>query len=416
MSDVLREALSERADAVDPPRLDTQAVVASGEQRLRRRRLGAVAASVLAVALVVGVPAAVLELRHESRSVEQPEVPTPPEKGDEKVVTGPRPLVYAEGPELHVGDRTLALGKMRAGHGIVGASPDSMVSLHVTDAGAVFATFDGRIWFSDGSSAEHIGTVPGPRREPGHTTFVHGLPQSWIETDDAGSRAAWLEHPSRGRPQLVVYDTAARAVQSRVVLPVPQGVGKAQFPGWEDAESGLYGDHVYWHLVIVPRYGSIGPPRLMRTKLSTGTTERATRRMLAAERYGNPRTLVIGKGAEAEVVTGRDGQAFQRFGSRLEPVRFDHDITNANYRVPAFHPVTGEQLRFRAPARLAESNELVLFQWMDDDRFALSTRPLFGSNERRDLVICRVSTERCEIAVRKGPGAWLLLPEASLPG
>jgi len=77
MTNALRESLARRAHAVEPPPLDVHALVSVGEKRLRRRRFGAVAGSVLAVALAVGVPAVVWELGDEPRSVEQPKPPVP---------------------------------------------------------------------------------------------------------------------------------------------------------------------------------------------------------------------------------------------------------------------------------------------------------------------------------------------------
>jgi hypothetical protein len=155
----------------------------------------------------------------------------------------------------------------------------------------------------------------------------------------------------------------------------------------------------------------------MRTSVSTSTHEPATRRMLAAERQGRTRTLVVGRGADAAIVSAQDLQGFQVKGSRLEPVRFDHDVTNANYFVPLFDPLTGKRVHLRAPKALERSNEVVLFQWLDDDRFVLSTEPRWFADERRDIVVCRLSTERCEITVRKKPGRWLALPsEWGFPG
>jgi hypothetical protein len=176
----------------------------------------------------------------------------------------------------------------------------------------------------------------------------------------------------------------------------------------------VHGDHVYW-----TRYSGDGngQARVMRTSISAALHEPATRRMLADERQGRARTLVVGRGSAAAVILPRDEQHFQVRGDFLEPVRFDHDVTNANYFVPVFDPVTGERLRFRAPQGVQRSNELALFQWLDDDRFALSRMPRWeNQDERRDIVVCRISTERCEITVLKGPGLWLGLPGQGFPG
>jgi hypothetical protein len=407
MTDVLREALARRAQAVDPPRVDVDSLVAVGEKRLRRRRRGAVAGSVLAVALAVGVPAVVWDLRDAPRSVEQPKPPGPPEEVHEEVAV--RPLVYAEGSTLHVGSRTIDTGLTPS----PGASrlPDSrlMRALHVTDDGAVFTTHDGRILFSDGSSVQHIGGVAGrDQLRNGAVADRCGncLSPEAVQTDDAGSLVVWLEHARGGRFTLVVHDTSVREVTARLDLPLPRG-------GYVFLED-VYGDHVYWTRHSGPEGAS---SRLMRTVVSTSTHEPATRRVLAAERQGKARTLVVGAGPEAAITTAQDQQGFQVRGSRLEPVRFDGDVTNANYFVPLFDPVTGKRLHLRAPTGLQKTNEVVLFQWLDDDRFVLSTVPRWVATERRDIVVCRLSTERCEITVAKKPGHWLALPsEWGFPG
>ncbi len=427
MNDVLRETLARRAHAVDPPGVDVESLVARAEKHLRRRRVGAVAGSILGVALVLAVPAALVDLRDEPRSVEQPKPPAPPKQDpkQDKDIAAQRPLVYAEGSILHVGSEEIDTGFTPAyspiSAGAVG-SPDGvkfsgkgdripaskvMNDLYVTDDGAVFTTYDGQIWFSDGTSVQHIGGVPGKdqlREGALADSCGNCTSPGAIESDDSGSRVAWLEHASGGRHELVVFDTAERAVRTRLTLPLlPRAYGFL-----ED----MYGDHVYW-----TRYPWRGGSRsqLMRTTVSTSTHHRATQRMLAAERQGKAR-LVVGRGPEAAGVTPRDEQSFQALGSRLEPVRFDHDVTNANYFVPVFHPVTGERLHFRAPAGLEKTNELVLFEWLDDDRFVLSTAPRWTTGERRDIVVCRISTEQCKITVRKNPGNWLGLPKVGFPG
>ena len=422
MNAVLREELAQRAHALDPPGVDVQALVAQGEKRLRHRRFGAVAGTVLAVALAVGVPAAVVDMRDEPKSVEKPKPPEAPKKDEN---ASARPLVYAQGTVLHVGSKEIDTGLTPAySHVAAGAvvSPDGatftgpdecipaskvMNNLEVTDAGAVFTTYDGQLWFSDGTSVQHIGGVPGKNQlRNGAIADSCGncMSADAFETDDTGSRVAWLEHASGDQLDLVVYDTAERAVHSRLALPMSPH-------GYAFLES-MYGDHVYW-----TRYSARGGSRqqLMRTVVAASIHEKATQRMLAAERQGAAR-LVVGRGPEAQSVTPRDEQSFQVLESRLEPVRFDGDVTNANYFVPVFDPVTGKRLQFRAPEGLQKGNELVVFEWLDDDRFVLSTEPRWVSTERRDIVVCRISTETCEITVRKKPGNWLALPSVGFPG
>ena len=143
MTNSLRESLARRAHAVEPPALDVHALVSAGEKRLRRRRFGAVAGSVLAVALAVGVPAVVWDLGDEPRSVEKPKPPEPPRKVE---APGTRPITYGQGQTLHLGNSEIDTGL-------------DFLSVAVTDDGAALTTIDGGIWFADGRTVERIGST-----------------------------------------------------------------------------------------------------------------------------------------------------------------------------------------------------------------------------------------------------------------
>jgi hypothetical protein len=411
MTDVLREMLAERAHAIDAPRMDASALVARGEKRLRHRRLGAVAGSVLAVALAVGGPALVMDLRHEPRSVNQPKPLPPPKKGDDGIKPPARPLVYVEGSVLHVGSRQIDTGMTPALVGVQAEAmtghhvPDSQImnSLQMTDDGAVFTTLDGRLWFSDGETIVRLWGVPGDDRVGGVVGDV--------QTESAGSRVAWLAQLNSVQRELVVYDTAEGALLSRVEL-----------PGHPVRIVDMYGDDFYWE-TTTGRSGN--GPGLMRTVLSTSTHESATQGMLAAERQSQTaRTLVVGQGEDAQLVStdgggdpvttaDPDDPSFRLSRSRLEAGLFDQEFQDVV--MPIIDPVSGKELRFRAPAHL-QIDKLALFEWFDDDRFVLSTRPALHSAERRDFVMCRKSTEQCEVILRMKPGPWLALPGVGMPG
>jgi hypothetical protein len=65
------------------------------------------------------------------------------------------------------------------------------------------------------------------------------------------------------------------------------------------------------------------------------------------------------------------------------------------------------------------AERLYLFQWLDDDRFALLDGTGWNSGEYRgeDLLVCRLSTGRCTVAVRRPPSAGSpIVPEIGSPG
>ena len=209
MTNALRESLARRAHAVEPPALDVHALVSAGEKRLRRRRFGAVAGSVLAVALAVGVPAVVWDLGDEPRSVEQPKPPEPSRKVE---APGTRPIAYGQGQTLHLGNREIDTGL-------------DFLSVAVTDDGAALTTIDGGIWFADGRTVERIGSTIALRVRPRSVGGPAGMPRDWVITDTAGSLLAWLEYPGQrpDRPELVVYDSARRVVLDRRPIEVGDG-------------------------------------------------------------------------------------------------------------------------------------------------------------------------------------------------
>ncbi len=230
MTNSLRESLARHAHAVEPPTLDVHALISAGEKRLRRRRFGAVAGSVLAVALALGVPAVVWELGDEPRSVKQPNPPEPSRKVDEP---GTRPITYGQGQTLLLGNREIDTGL-------------DFLSVAVTDDGAALTTIDGGIWFTDGRTVERIGSTIAPRVRPRSFSAVAGLPRDWVITDTAGSLLAWLEYPGQrpDRPELVVYDSARRVVLHRRPIEVGDGgsatvlalAGRAIFLGVDEPD------------------------------------------------------------------------------------------------------------------------------------------------------------------------------------
>ena len=116
-----------------------------------------------------------------------------------------RPLVYAAGATVHVGDETFDAGA-------------TVVFVDATDDGVVFTTEDdSRLWFHDGSTAEVIGLVP-----------IEFALQPDVDTANPGSLVVWTDaaSPSGKRPgyrptDKIIYDTSQRAVVGR--LPAGEG-------------------------------------------------------------------------------------------------------------------------------------------------------------------------------------------------
>ena len=121
-----------------------------------------------------------------------------------------RPLTYADGVTIHYGEQTLD-------------APGPVQELDVTDAGVVARTADGGIWFTDGQDLERVGTLGEPGSAYADADFPFGASWGFVVSDNTGARAAWLEFPQTGEPELVVYDTENAEETAREPLGVDPG-------------------------------------------------------------------------------------------------------------------------------------------------------------------------------------------------
>lgn len=98
-----------------------------------------------------------------------------------------------------------------------------VVQLDVTDAGVVARTADGGIWFTDGQELEQVGTLGESGSAYADPDFPFGSSWGFVVSDNTGARAAWLEFPQPGEPELVVYDTENAEETAREPLGVDPG-------------------------------------------------------------------------------------------------------------------------------------------------------------------------------------------------
>ena len=155
MTYTLRHALRQDAGNVEIPTLEANDVIAQGEQRLHRRRMTAALAVVAAVA-AIAVGSVLVTRADPNTQGPQPVAPPSSSKSTNGEVDphGARPLVYADGSTVHVGDKTVA-------------ARDPVAFIDATDDGAVYeAMLDGTLWFTDGTTTSVIGTSGSPRHRP----------------------------------------------------------------------------------------------------------------------------------------------------------------------------------------------------------------------------------------------------------
>ena len=278
MNGMLRDLLSERADAAGSPDLDLHDLIARGERRVTRRRRVAVGGTAAAVVLTVGASFALVQVGDDRTSPPVGPPTNPPSTVDVTPDTtdGSRPLTYGVGATIHYGDRVIEAAE----------DPDG---LYVFDDGLWF--FTGEI---TGTSTTHLYYTDGSS-EP--VEIARGIDR--VTPGEVGSLLVWLDGDD-----VVIYDTHVRGVVDRVPL---NGMRLANpIIPLEDA--------VYWR-EYDDSAESISDGRSVRYDLSTGTRTRvsqADERAAEARAAGSPR-LVVGSADSTD-----PAEDFTVVGSRLE--------------------------------------------------------------------------------------------------
>jgi len=358
MNGMLRDLLSERANAAGNPDLDLDDLIARGERRLSHRRRAALGGTVAAVVLTVGATLALVQTGDRATSPVGPPTTNSPSTVDvlPDTAEGSRPLTYGVGATIHYGDR------------IIEAAEDAD-ALFVFDEGLAILTGDdgrtdeNRLFFTDGGEPVEIARGVGML-----TPGVIGSLLVWVDGDD-----------------VVIYDVHVRAEVARLAL---NGLRLTDPIPLEDA--------VYWIEYDDATATKASDGQLVRYDLASGTRTPASRADSVAETWrANPPILVVGS-AES-----RDPAAsFTVVDSQLGV------DTRSEAPGPAFVAATGERLRVSVPDQY-EGVTLHIYQWLDDDRFALVAEGGVKRAPIGDLLVCRISAGQCH-TVASGEQYWLL--------
>jgi hypothetical protein len=273
---------------------------------------------------------------------------------------------------------------------------------------------DGGIYVTDGSSTEKIG----------ESTIEHGLTysNSGVKTSTSGSLVAWFT-PWGPERSLVVYD----AHEHRVLADVP----RPECVPDECHVATVVGDRVYyWAPDAEGR-------RLMVLDVPIVTVSKSNASALSEDLRSRPRGFVKGDSYDTGEVVNQDINTEAVFfvprGSSLELSRVVRD-TGADvdgdgegdgevvFGYGGFD-TTGRRLDLRLPAGYTPAeNPYVLFQWLDDDRFAVmpgatfSKGPWWDFPGYGDILVCDIARERCTLAA-PGPtnDRFRLVPHLTLP-
>jgi hypothetical protein len=368
MTERLGNLLRRGADSVAPPPLDLDGLVAEASRRRRRRRYIVIATATAAVcAVVLG---AVLAAGTGGSKTEGPSPAGTPSPSFSIGVDaeGSRPLVYAEGRTVHVGDQV-----------IDAAEPVAFIA--PTDDGAVYeATLDGTLWFTDGATTEAIGTSGYTAAPTAHSGVV--------VTGSSGSLVVWADL-AHGRPgigsEFVVYDTSRREEVARI--PFPER-GRAAYVEY-------VGESEVW-------YGADGGTdrQLYRFDETSGSTTPLHRSDLHAVLDTDRRTFTA-VASDGRMVHGQP--SFDVIGSQL--VAGIHDDVDDDAT-----PVTladGSELRLQLPTGYVgpwpadEDPALAVSQWLDDDHVVLWADDGGGDLPAKsgDLLVCRLPDGVCRVTV-----------------
>jgi hypothetical protein len=407
MTSDLRDALERRAAALEVPDFDVADLLARGERRVRRRRIGsAVGAGILAFAVVAGT---VLLVDRDAPRRADPVRPSPTDARTTRPdAAATRPLVWAveagldrhRAPaRIHVGDRRV---QVEARVGSLQATDDGVA--YLTDAPGPFTT----VWFTDGRTVTRLGRTG--------DAGVRG--DEIVKSAVAGSRVAWIEYPPSPPAQVVLYDTHLMTEVARTPVGGIPGCGHA-WPrrGRQNCLS-----------VLAVRDGTVfvGPwagnfdgvttskEPVTRFDVPAGEHRTIPYAEYEAELRGTARGLVVGDAWESGEATPGVGEYLFVEHGRLVKKVFSH---NGFREHPAtlFDTATGRAVpAFELPPAYRHDEAFIVSQWVDDDGFVVWAHD-YGSADtgQGDLLVCRLSTARCDLAVSPPAGTrHQIAPEA----
>lgn len=176
MTDLLTDTMHERAENLDRPLIDFDAVMRAGDRRRKRRGTLAVAGAA-AVCAIVALGA--VRVAGTSDGAEAPRYANQGAFAERKVT-------YATGSTIHYGDQRIDVGH------------DEIRFFVQTDHGFVVVNEGGPVYLADGSTVERIGS---------------DAALGEVHADENGPYVAWLDVSSR---EFVVYDTALMTEVLRV--------------------------------------------------------------------------------------------------------------------------------------------------------------------------------------------------------
>lgn len=368
MTDLLKDTLTQHANSAEPPGLDLDSIISTGDRRIRRRRTVAVVGTAMVTLAVVATGLTLLKPG-----------PTP-------VATAfaERRATYAVGSDIHYGSDVISI------------APKKIIAFVQTDAGFVFtSTGDSGLFLADGNQVSRLGKGPGELGE--------------LTAGTRGNLVGWVEG-FNDRYESVVYDVAARRELVRTALgnKVPPNVSISIVA----APTVIAIDGGYAYLGTLQG--------VYRWDLETGESQLILRstdpraiRALADDRYvldAHPERFVgpddvdvvlkdISGNNTKGTYPGKQGYLSPSAKYLLTGTNDPQRITPPPTDLKLFDTTTNKQLPLAHP----NHPRLIFNQWLTDETFTAAGLRLTpqlvqpGLNSPVDLLTCSTKTLTCQV-------------------
>ena len=368
MTELLKDIMTDHADAASALQVDLDGVMRTGDRRIRRRRtVRGIGAAALATAVAAGTFTAMRSespdhTRGDPASV-SPSLPQTPGPAVPLRFEADKPT-WADGKYIHYGDQRIDIPT-----GGVGV-------LAKTDAGFVYTNERDGLVLTDGRTTEVLSRYPYPE----------------LATAETGTLIAWIEgRPDSDVTELVVYDTQRRYQVSRSTM------------AGQSSADGSHQRRVFQVFAIEgdTLYLSADQVGVVRRDLRTGETrampgDPSTWQDSAAGKFVHDRR----RGSKAVVI----GSDLSDTAPAILATRADLS-PNARLLVTDFDDVTKVyDVASRAELPIAHPDHPVISpaQWLSDDQLVVvgyrtRTQKL---SDPIDLLVCTVSSRSCTMLAR----------------
>ena len=368
MTGVLKQTMDERADRLGGVPVDLDAITREGDRRVRRRRLGGIAAGAVLAVAVTGVALPQVLGGGDARD----------HRGDVAVSTA-EPLTYAVGSVIHHDGTTTDVGH-------------PVWAFVQTSAGFVSTDKDGTVWSTTDSGTEQVGEGV-------------DLDARRVLVAD-GSRVAWVQQSPDGSSELVVVDQADGGGTSSGSGSSSGSTGRvpgSRGPGVD----ALDGDTVYYHDQegLVAYDAATGDSRVLDPSGKT-IVEDAEGGLLLHQREDSQRTVASTDIAATAPRLGTDG------GDLSPDARFVMSENSAT-RSDDFTLLEVASGKDFAPAQEKDYGFFLGYAWSGDDTYTafgmqISEGEPVGS--AIDLLTCSATERTCTLVDRGLDFAKLQFP------